>query len=300
MNKNFLLLTGIAAAAALMMAVFVQSAIKPSEDMVKILVTRGELPAGDTARASDFEWTLWPKQAVPPEALVEGESDPEELDGKRVINGMLAGQPVISTFLVNPEDAPFLEAKLSEGKRAVSIGVDAESMVAGFVRPGSFVDVQLTYEVRLNGREERAAARGLIGSHASETVLTRVRVLAVDQDIRDNGDDAKPAKTVTLEVTQEQAEMLNLAREMGTLSLVLRRENDDGNRRERQYTTDAQVGRALQEVMRRAEERQQMLEEIQRMQAIAAAPAANTPTTNAKVPERIRIYHGGQTSEITY
>ncbi len=97
---------------------------------------------------------------------------------------------------------------LKPGNRAVSVPINATTGISGFVFPGDSVDLLLTME--LNERR------------ATETVLSDIRVLAVDQ--RTNDQDGKPeiGKTATLEVTPKEAEVIAVAMDMGRLSLALR------------------------------------------------------------------------------
>jgi pilus assembly protein CpaB len=90
--------------------------------------------------------------------------------------------------------------------------------VAGFALPGNYVDVMV------NAQQEKT--KGEEGKQISKTVLERVLVLAVAQEA--GRDDTKPkvVSAVTLELTPEDSEKLDLARSVGTLSLVLRNQID--------------------------------------------------------------------------
>jgi pilus assembly protein CpaB len=96
--------------------------------------------------------------------------------------------------------------------RAVSLSTSAVSSVAGFVFPGDRVDILLTH--RIGGRKGRLV---------SETMMTGVRILAIDQKVTDGKEQkAKVGKTVTVEVTPRQAEVMAVAANLGKLSLSLR------------------------------------------------------------------------------
>jgi pilus assembly protein CpaB len=108
--------------------------------------------------------------------------------------------------------------------RAVTVPVNATSGIAGFVFPGDRVDLVLTHRA-VTGE---GGARQKAG--ASETVLENMRVLAVDQSTNDQKEKASVSKTVTLEVTPKQVEMISVADQLGQLSLSLRSlPPDDGN-----------------------------------------------------------------------
>ncbi|MEH6404538.1 MAG: Flp pilus assembly protein CpaB, partial [Sneathiella sp.] len=105
---------------------------------------------------------------------------------------------------------------LQPGRRAISININATSGVAGFVFPGDRVDLILTFNVSGDG-EETSRPR-----HASETILTDVRVLAMDQSTDDQTQEAAVRGIATLEVNPKEVEIVSVARELGKLSLSLR------------------------------------------------------------------------------
>ncbi len=114
-------------------------------------------------------------------------------------------------------DRGFLAAVLNPGMRGVSVPVNATSGIAGFVFPGDWVDIILT--IRVNEKSEESGNNRT--RYFSETLLTDVRVLAVDQNIENEKGEVNVAKTATLEVTTKQAEMIAIALEMGSISLSL-------------------------------------------------------------------------------
>jgi pilus assembly protein CpaB len=107
---------------------------------------------------------------------------------------------------------------IAEGKRAMTVRVNDVVGVAGFALPGNYVDVMV------NAQQDKD--RGEEGKQISKTVLERVLVLAVAQEA--GRDDTKPkvVSAVTLELSPEDSEKLDLARSVGTLSLVLRNQVD--------------------------------------------------------------------------
>jgi pilus assembly protein CpaB len=107
-----------------------------------------------------------------------------------------------------------MAAILPSGMRAVSTDVTPETGAAGFILPNDRVDVILS-------RRDREAEKAEVQS--SETILSNVRVLAIDQTVEEKGGQrVVVGKTVTLELTQRQAETLVMARTHGQLSLALR------------------------------------------------------------------------------
>ena len=187
----------------------------------EILVASRTLAAGSLLRPDDLEWLPWPEDGVSPAYVVRGPADasvPDPMarfEGAVVRHGITAGEPVTENRVVRPGDRGFMAAILSPGMRAVSVPISATTGIAGFVFPGDRVDVILIHAIE---RGDAASDRTL---RASETVLTNVRVLAVDQRVTDQGNPVV-AKTATLEVTPKQAETITMLTEMGRLTLSLR------------------------------------------------------------------------------
>lgn len=140
------------------------------------------------------------------------------LSGAMVRRSLSAGEPIRSGDVMRPGDHGFLAAVLQPGMRAVTVGVDATTGAAGLIWPGDRVDLILTQTI-----QEAALPPG--HRVAAETVLSDVRVIAINQQLVQGADasngDAQ-ARTVTLEVTQEQAERVSVATRLGRLSLSVR------------------------------------------------------------------------------
>lgn len=120
---------------------------------------------------------------------------------------------------IQQDESQGLANKLTPGMRAMSVKVNEVAGVAGFALPGSLVDVMV------NTQE----AQGLTTANEhsiSKIILEKVLVLAVAQETHQDDKKPKVVNAVTLEVTPEQAELLDLARNVGTLSLVLRNQAD--------------------------------------------------------------------------
>jgi pilus assembly protein CpaB len=145
-------------------------------------------------------------------------------DGRRTLSGAMvrrslsAGEPVRSSDVMRPGDHGFLAAVLQPGMRAVTVAVDATTGAAGLIWPGDRVDLILTQTIQ-------AAAMPLGHRVAAETVLSDARVIAIDQQLVQGADPNQTdtqARTVTLEVTQEQAVSVSVATRLGRLSLSVR------------------------------------------------------------------------------
>ncbi len=180
------------------------------------------LPAGTLARDEDFAVKSVPVGQVPANAIIDTPDARARLRGALIRNYLDSGQPITEADILSPRDRGFLASVLGAGMRAISIGVDPVSGVAGLIWPGDHVDVLLTQQLD----KEPAGKRVL-----SETVLSDVRVIAIDQEIvqgAPSGTSAagKIARTVTLEVTPEQAEKVTVAKQLGQLALAIRAAED--------------------------------------------------------------------------
>ncbi len=128
------------------------------------------------------------------------------------------GDSLVRGEMVKPGDAGFLAAVLRPGMRAVTMSVNIVTGNAGLLAPGDRVDVVLvqTFAGLQNDLGHRSVA---------ETIVTDLRVIAVDQRMRTGNDpskDAHPAQTVTLEVTAVQAEEIDVGAKLGELALAIR------------------------------------------------------------------------------
>lgn len=184
----------------------------------KVLVAKSDIKPGSFIRAdADLAWVDWPATTLQPSYIVQGARTSDEFNGAVVRRAINAGEPVTDNVLVKTSEGGFMSAVLNPGMRAVTISVNATSGNAGFVFPGDKVDLIVTHNLDVPGEDE---SRERIV--ASETFVQDVRVLAVDQMLDNPENKAVIAKTVTLEVLPKQAEMINVAADLGKISLSLR------------------------------------------------------------------------------
>lgn len=186
----------------------------------KVLVAKRALPVGTIITADAVGYQLWPQEMVQDAYFIDGEADMQKLLGTVVRQPITAGEPVTQGSLVSPGDRGFLAAALGPGMRAVTIGVSAQSAVAGFIFPGDHVDLMLTQTVGGEGGEGASLK-------ATETILRNLRVLATDQQTETTTtEDGKTVVrvfgNVTLEVTPRIAEKIQVAQTIGSLSMALR------------------------------------------------------------------------------
>ncbi len=181
-----------------------------------VLIARENLAVGSFVKPEQLRWQAWPDENLPENYILKGAGGPEDFAGAVVRTRIAAGEPITAEKVVKPGDRGFLAAVLAPGMRAVSVPLNATTGISGFVFPGDRVDLILSHEIDNPNDEERPIRQ------ASETVLSNIRVLAVDQRTEDI--DGKPtlAKTATLEVTPKQAEAIAVVTQLGKLSLSLR------------------------------------------------------------------------------
>ncbi|MEQ8506574.1 MAG: Flp pilus assembly protein CpaB [Rhodospirillales bacterium] len=207
-------------------------------ETTKVLVAKETLEAGRFVRAEDLRWAAWPKDGVSDGYVIEGEAakgvvrpagseNKAQRKGKAVFDGsvvrsrLTAGEPITALKLVQPGERGFLAAVLEPGKRAVSVPVDATTGIAGFIFPGDWVDVIFTGHLRVESKKSGAEGTKAKRVDFSETLLSEVRVIAIDQRVESDDGKAKVAKTATLQVTPKQAEKIALGLKMGGLSMSL-------------------------------------------------------------------------------
>jgi len=193
-----------------------------------VLVAATALEPRTLLRAQDVIWKRLTGPAVPGVILrpteVQRRDKPliDEETQTAVYGAVLrtrieAGAPITNDLIVKPGERDFLRVVLTEGHRAVSIPVKTGGAGAGLLVPGDQVDVILTQ--KFSEKDERMARRSV-----AETVVEDLRVLAIDeQKGKTNmvaGDEF--GRIVTLQVTPEQAQKINVATELGRLSLTLR------------------------------------------------------------------------------
>lgn len=181
---------------------------------VGVLVASSNIEPGKPLKPDMVKWQNWPKSSVDPTFLTqEGNPSPEQMVKGTVARAPIqAGEPLTNTKIVHSDSASFMSAMLTPGMRAVSIPITTESGAGGFILPNDRVDVLVTVQVSDNPR-----------TFASRTLLRDVRVLAVDQTYTQDKDQKTVlAKSATLELSPQQAEMLDGSAETGKVSLALR------------------------------------------------------------------------------
>jgi len=186
---------------------------------IDVLIARGDIGMGTAVSAQDFTWQAWP-EATTGDSYITRKAKPnaaEELVGAITRAPFTAGEPIREGKLIRANGAAgYMAAILPSGMRAVSTEISPETGAGGFILPNDRVDVILS-------RRAKDGARGANAEPTSETILTNVRVLAIDQAVEEkNGQRVVVGKTATIELTPRQTETLAQSRQQGSLSLALR------------------------------------------------------------------------------
>jgi pilus assembly protein CpaB len=187
----------------------------------KIVVAAMDIQLGSKLTPEMLSVIDWPSGSVPTGAF----DDPKNVSDRVVKSSIQRGEAILNARLAPVGTQGGLSAVISEGKRAMTVRVNDVVGVAGFALPGNYVDVMV------NAQQDKVSTspnQAQQDEHISKTVLRHVLVLAVAQEA--GRDDTKPkvVNAVTLELSLADAEKLDLARNIGSLSLVLRNQIDKG------------------------------------------------------------------------
>jgi len=204
------LLSGLAAAwLALNYLRQPESPIRTAEPSVtEVVVAARDLQLGTVLTAQDVKLVDWPGGNLP-----EGySSSVEEVLGRGVITNVALNEPLISRKIAVKEAGGGLPIVIPEGMRGVSVRVDDVISIAGFVLPGTRVDVLVTLD-----------QGGQQNNPVTKLILQNIPVLTSGQVVEQNVNGEPIQVTViTLLVTPEEAEELVLASTRGRIQLALR------------------------------------------------------------------------------
>jgi pilus assembly protein CpaB len=175
----------------------------------RVVVANAPLSLGSALRADDLSTLDWPAEAVPEGAF----EDPSQLIGRGLVASVVRHEPILPTKLASKEAGSGLPPIIPPGKRAMSVKVNEVIGVAGYVLPGTHVDVLAT-----------ASPSSRMEDTTSKVVLSNVEVLAAGTRLEQDTADGKPMQVtvVTLLVTPEESERLTLASTEGKIQLALR------------------------------------------------------------------------------
>lgn len=175
--------------------------------MFRYIAPSRAVEAGEILRVEDLGWASWPRESP----ISGAQTSMEEVIGRVMLYPVGKGEPILDHDLAEPGTGGGLASRIPKGMRALALRSDDVVGVAGFLAPGSRLDVLVTY--RANSSDEPMTA----------TVLENAEVLAAGQRLQPDPS-GKPASAtvVTLLVSPLEAERAVLASTQGTVHFVLR------------------------------------------------------------------------------
>jgi pilus assembly protein CpaB len=209
----------VATAAGLAAVVFASRWMvqQSSTTTTKVVIASADMSLGQRVSPDMLKVSDWPAGSVPPGTF----NDVKKLEGRVLKASLSRGEPVLEAKLSPVGTLGGLSAVINEGKRAITVRVNDVIGVAGFALPGNYVDILVNTEK--DNKDGGVTGRD---QNISKIVLEKILVLAVAQEVGRDETKPKVVDAVTLEVTPEQAEKIDLARSIGSLSLVLRNQID--------------------------------------------------------------------------
>ena len=221
-----------------------------------VIVAAADLDIGAELRREDIRVIQWPANAVPAGAIGE----PNEVLGRGLILPVIQNEPILPMKLASKEAGAGLPPAIPPGLRAVSVRVNEVIGVAGYVLPGTHVDVLTTLSPTNQPTDM-----------TSKVILTNVQVLAAGTKIERDTEKNKPmpVTVVTLLVNPDESERLTLAASEGKLQLALRNPLDTASASTRGVKPAALLGMAPLPVRQVATVRSR------------PAPAASAPAAEA-------------------
>ncbi|CAE6692222.1 MULTISPECIES: Flp pilus assembly protein CpaB [Paraburkholderia] len=217
-NARALIMLLIATVAGLTAVVFAARWMtsQTSSATTKVVVAASDINLGQRISPDFLKVADWPSNSVPPGSF----TDMQKLEGRVLKESLLHGEPILEAKLSPVGTLGGLSAVINEGKRAITVRVNDVIGVAGFALPGNYVDIIV------NTQKDSKEPNTQRDQNISKIVLEKILVLAVAQEVGRDETKPKVVDAVTLEVSPEQAEKIDLARSIGTLSLVLRNQVD--------------------------------------------------------------------------
>lgn len=213
-NARAMVMLGISILVAAVTVIFASRWLNQQGNLAtsKVVVAKAEIPAGSPVTPELVTLANWPSASKPKGAY----DNPAQIKDRVISSVVAAGEPVLESKLAPVGSKGGLSAVITPGRRALTVKVNEIVGVAGFALPGNFVDVMVNTQDDHN-------------NPISKIVLEKILVLAVAQEAERDPTKPKVVNAVTVEVTPDQAEKLDLARSIGSLSLVLRNQLDNND-----------------------------------------------------------------------
>jgi pilus assembly protein CpaB len=243
-------------------------AAPPPPARIRVLTAARPLLAGSLLKEGDVAVREVLPDTVSDQTLRDTPDEQAELRGAMLRQYLDAGTSISRADVLRPRDRGFLAAVLRPGRRAISVGVDAITGAAGLIWPGDQVDLILTQELDAT---QAPPDRRIV----AETVLTDIRVIAVDQKMAQGASADTGARdiasTVTLEVSGREAERVAVATRLGRLSVTVR------------AMEDAEVA-----------------EPVNRSMVFGADVSAALSRTEKAAATHMRVIQGGEAQDLTF
>ncbi|UPT63992.1 MAG: Flp pilus assembly protein CpaB [Hyphomonadaceae bacterium JAD_PAG50586_4] len=228
MSARQLIVLGVAALAAVLALILIRGVMggrqaEPTAAAApiageQVLVLTRDVAQGAALTPSDLGVALFPQGSIS-QAYVRISSQPSaqaDFVGAITRRPFVAGEPITTTSVVQPEGRGAMAALLQPGFRAVAIEIDPETAVGGYIQPNDHVDVLVTHTDNSGGTDQVR----------SDVVLEDIRILALGDTTQPTNGGEGPTKVVAgvavLELSAEDARALAMAGELGTVSLALR------------------------------------------------------------------------------
>lgn len=190
-------------------------------DMSTVVLASGDLSFGQKVTPRVLRVARWPTSSIPKDAFqnIGQILDGEEGNNRVALRPVSRGEPILKSAISGFSARATMSREVAPGMRAIAIRINAVSGVAGFILPGDRVDVMLTRKLK-----DRPVNDDLV----TDVILQDVVVLGVNQLSSQDREKPVVARTVTVQVSQEQAQKLVLAQQAGSLSLALRNVDTTG------------------------------------------------------------------------
>jgi len=265
----------------------------------QVLVANKPLNPGDFLNSNNMDWRPWPEESLSEFYASVEKDDQKEEKFKELVDSVVrhpiqAGEPVLMSKIFKSDGPGFMAGMLDRGMRAVSVPVTEDTGVAGFILPGDRVDIlivhgkgkdairKLTPKRRVETENSEIKPLNVLDA-MTETILQDIQVLAVDQVVGKPEGNSLPGKTVTLQLTPKQAEILITGRAMGQIALVLRDLGARDHASETKpgtFTTDVQISPFMKALNNRL-----LLSEAKKKAKRAGESAAKAAQKNAVLSE---------------
>ena len=222
-NKRLIIAVLAALAFGLIAAVSVSRYLANAQAYTKnlnnVVVAKVDIPVGSRIIPEQLTVAQFPRSVAPEGTYAKID---DHLIGRVAVTRIAAREPITESRLAPVGSAAGLSSVIPEGYRAMNVRVDDVVGISGFIMPNTLVDIVVVIDPPDGGNQRE---------RISKIVLQNIKVLANGQNLDKpkNEKEAERVKTVTLQVTPEQAEKLALASSEGRLQLVMLNSIDQGD-----------------------------------------------------------------------